>query len=79
LEEYWDQWLVWKARETGAAVVDASEAVLAVHQNHDYGYSPAGKTGVWTDAGTEIMSWLAGGGICERLMMRRMCWGRRGW
>ncbi len=32
----------------GAVVVDASEAVMAVHQNHDYGYHPAGKAGVWT-------------------------------
>jgi hypothetical protein len=30
-------------------VVDASEAVMAIHQNHDYGYHPPGKTGVWTD------------------------------
>jgi hypothetical protein len=58
---YWDQWLVWKARETGALVVDASDAVLAVHQNHDYGYHPAGKAGVWTDALSQRNYKLAGG------------------
>jgi hypothetical protein len=58
---YWDQWLVWKARELDAAVVDASEAVMAVHQNHDYGYHPAGKTGVWTDALSRRNYELAGG------------------
>jgi hypothetical protein len=58
---YWDQWLVWKAREMGATVVDASEAVLAVHQNHDYGYHPAGKTGVWTDELSRRNYELAGG------------------
>lgn len=46
---WWDHWLVWKARAEGAAVVDASEVVTAIHQNHDYGYHPAGATGVWTD------------------------------
>ena len=75
---YWDQWLVWRARKMGAVVVDASEAVPAVHQNHDYGYHPAGKTGVWTDDLARRNYELAGGGICERLMMRRMYWGRPG-
>jgi hypothetical protein len=37
----WDNWLMYRAREQGAAVVDASEVVLAVHQNHDYSYASA--------------------------------------
>jgi hypothetical protein len=44
----WDNWTVWKALQKGP-VVDASGAVLAVHQNHDYGSHPAGRFGVWTD------------------------------
>jgi hypothetical protein len=36
---WWDNWLVWKAADLGAAVVDATPRVLAVHQNHDYGYA----------------------------------------
>ena len=63
---YWDQWLVWKAREMGAVVVDASEAVLAVHQNHDYGYHPAGKTGVWTDELARRNYELAGGSASDQ-------------
>jgi len=43
----WDNWLVWRALADGAAVVDASESVTAVHQNHDYGYHPDGEKGVW--------------------------------
>jgi len=58
---HWDQWLVWKALAMGAPVVDASEAVMAVHQNHDYGYHPAGKMGVWTDAMSQRNFRLAGG------------------
>jgi len=46
---WWDHWLVWKARMEGAAVVDVSPLVTAVHQNHGYGYHPAGAKGVWTD------------------------------
>ncbi len=44
----WDNWKVWKALQKGP-VVDASDAVLAVHQNHDYGSHPAGRPGVWGD------------------------------
>jgi hypothetical protein len=58
---YWDQWLVWKAQNMGAVVVDASEVVMAIHQNHDYGYHPAGKEGVWTDALAQRNYALAGG------------------
>ncbi len=44
---HWDQWLMWKALDSGAAVVDASSSVIAVHQNHDYSYHPNGRAGVW--------------------------------
>jgi hypothetical protein len=43
----WDNWLLWYARSSGAALVDASAVVCAVHQNHDYGYHPDGEKGVW--------------------------------
>ena len=57
---FWDQWLVWWARQSGTPVVDASEVVLAIHQNHDYGYHPAGKTGVWNDELAARNFYLAG-------------------
>lgn len=41
---WWDNWLLWKARALGATVVDASRAVLAVHQNHDYSHTAYGPT-----------------------------------
>ena len=58
---WWDHWLVWKAREEGVAVVDASDVVTAIHQNHDYAYHPAGAKGVWTDGQAEENYRLAGG------------------
>jgi hypothetical protein len=45
----WDPWLVGKAHALGLPVVDVSDRVCAVHQNHDYGYHPDGMTGVWQD------------------------------
>ncbi len=43
----WDNWLLWFARSSGAAVIDTSSMVCAIHQNHDYGYHPDGEKGVW--------------------------------
>ncbi len=34
----YDPWLIWKAADLGATVVDASDFVLAVHQRHDYSH-----------------------------------------
>ncbi len=39
---WWDNWLLWKARSLHAQVVDASEAVLVIHQNHDYSHTNYG-------------------------------------
>jgi hypothetical protein len=58
---HWDNWLVWKALDEGCAVVDASAAVMAAHQNHDYGYHPWGKQGVWNDEEAGNNYRLAGG------------------
>jgi len=57
----WDNWLVWRARESGLPLIDASEAVVAVHQNHDYGYHPAGAAGIWSDELAQRNLILAGG------------------
>ena len=57
----WDNWLVWKARSAGVPVVDATERVVAIHQNHDYGYHPQGKQGVWQDEEAQRNYELAGG------------------
>ncbi len=39
---WWDNWLIWKAYQLQAAVVDATPVVLAIHQNHDYSHSRDG-------------------------------------
>lgn len=46
---YFDNWLIWKARALWAAAVDATNAVTAVHQNHDYSHVPGGY--LWTRQG----------------------------
>jgi hypothetical protein len=43
----WDNWLLWRARQSKAALIDASPVVLAVHQNHNYSHHAAGYKGIW--------------------------------
>ena len=58
---YWDNWTIWKALDSKKAVVDASRAVVAIHQNHDYQYHPRGQEGVWSDEQAQRNFVLAGG------------------
>ena len=39
----WDNWMIYAARRMGLPVIDASQAITAVHQNHDYAHLPNGK------------------------------------
>jgi hypothetical protein len=43
---WWDNWFLWKARNLKVPLIDASDVVLAVHQNHDYSHHPEGWRGV---------------------------------
>jgi hypothetical protein len=42
-----DNWMMWYARHSGARVVDATQVVVAVHQNHDYAHHPEGQKGIY--------------------------------
>jgi hypothetical protein len=44
----WDNWLLFQARGLGARVVDATAAVMAVHQNHGYQHVEGGIAAVWS-------------------------------
>jgi hypothetical protein len=61
LRVFWDNWLVWKALDSKKPVVDASRAVMAVHQNHDYSHHPQGKAGIWNGEEAGLNAHLAGG------------------
>lgn len=45
----YDNWLLWKVRAMGVPVVDVTQVVLAIHQNHDYSHHPGGQKGLWQD------------------------------
>jgi hypothetical protein len=58
---YWDHWMLWKAMHSDCAVVDVSQSVCAVHQNHDYSHVPEGWKSVSTDEDAQRNFLLAGG------------------
>jgi hypothetical protein len=37
---YWDNWLMRRARQRGARLIDVTPAVVALHQDHDYAHIP---------------------------------------
>jgi len=41
----WDNWLIYRALELKIPVVDATNRVLAIHQNHDYSHAKNGSKG----------------------------------
>jgi hypothetical protein len=38
----WDEWLLYEAWKRKAKIIDASQVIMAIHQNHSYHYSKEG-------------------------------------
>lgn len=55
----WDGWMTYRARSLGVPVVDATDVVTVIHQNHDYSHYPGGKLGVWKGPEAKRNRWLA--------------------
>ncbi len=59
----WDEWLLFRARRRGALIVDATEVVAAVHQNHDYRHiSTAGTWDSMLNCEEALVNQKLGGG-----------------
>jgi hypothetical protein len=39
----WDNWMMYKARHDDVPVIDATQVITAIHQNHDYAHLPGGQ------------------------------------
>ena len=55
-----DGWMLFRTLETRAALVDATQAVTTIHQDHTYGQDPGGPAGVWSGPETKYNLALAG-------------------
>jgi hypothetical protein len=56
-----DNWLVWDARRRGLPVVDLTETVPAIHQQHDYDHVDGGRAEAYFGAEAHTNYDLAGG------------------
>jgi hypothetical protein len=59
----WDNWLILRALQRRAQVIDATESIWAVHQNHGYNHHPQGAEGVWKGPEAKENERLAGGSM----------------
>ena len=60
----WDNWLLYKTRKLKALLVDASNEIMAIHQNHDYSHTPIIKTLILIINGPEVERNIA---LCKGL------------
>jgi len=57
----WDNWFIYKAIEQDIPVIDATQALTAIHQDHDYSHIAGGKKEAWQGKESEHNRNLAGG------------------
>lgn len=62
----WDNWTIYAGRASGLPVVDATQAITVIHQNHDYSHLPGGKPPY---GGPESKENLAAAGGMEVIFM----------
>lgn len=56
----YDNWLVWRAARQGAAVIDGTEVVRAIHQRHSYGHLEGGRQEAYRGPDARVNESLAG-------------------
>ncbi|MBI5492387.1 MAG: hypothetical protein HY893_05595 [Deltaproteobacteria bacterium] len=57
----YDNWLIYYCRSNGISVIDASDVVTAIHQNHDYSHLKKGKEEAWSGSEARNNFSLTGG------------------
>ncbi len=57
----WDNWMLYKALNLNIPLIDATESIVVIHQNHDYNHHPEGKKGVFLGEEAEQNLQLLGG------------------
>lgn len=59
----WDNWLLWKALDSGGHLIDASRRVMIVHQEHPYTHAKGGANEIWNGIEAQRNRDLAQGGL----------------
>ena len=61
----WDNWLAYQPIVDQHPVVDATESIITIHQNHDYSHLAAKKDEVWKGEEARNNQYLAGERVCK--------------
>ena len=56
----WDNWMIYQARMQNWPVIDCTQSVMIIHQNHDYSHLPGGRPH-YNHPDTDVNIRLAGG------------------
>jgi len=62
----WDHWLIWKSFDENIPVINATESIFCIHQNHNYGHLKGGYSEAWFGEEAKINSKLANGRLHRR-------------
>lgn len=61
----WDNWLLWAAKARGAKLIDGTDSVFALHQDHDYGHVHQGNNELRAGPEAEVNRELAAGHLFD--------------
>ncbi len=70
----YDNWLIYKARSQHVPVIDASQVIIAAHQNHEYRHHPDGYQGTREGIEAKTNIDLCGGGQYRGFSIRDSTW-----
>ena len=66
---FWDNWLIFRARTLGVPVVEATECLTTIHQNHPHSYHAGGGADTCWDAERQ-RNYALGGGLRNACTLR---------
>ncbi|MCL6434721.1 MAG: hypothetical protein K6T90_11015 [Leptolyngbyaceae cyanobacterium HOT.MB2.61] len=70
----WDNWMLYKALSLRIPLIDATGAITAIHQNHDYSHHPQGREGVYEGPEAQYSLQLIGGRHYTYFMLDLATW-----
>ena len=59
----WDNWLIWRALQSGGRLIDATRRIMIIHQEHPYTHVKGGANEIWNGLEAQRNRDLAQGGL----------------
>ncbi|MBU1863857.1 MAG: hypothetical protein KKH94_09365 [Candidatus Omnitrophica bacterium] len=69
----WDNWFIWDSKQRGIPVIDATEMITAIHQNHGYSHLRGGWKD-WLQGPESKNNFTLAGGLTQMLTLRDADW-----